>query len=65
MTSAEEQVVKKYLERFENMPNKGDNESIHGEADDILLEALQELGFGVLSDAWYKAGKDCGGFWYA
>lgn len=65
MTVEQMRVVEKYLAEFEAMKGNGDQEAVHGMADDLLLAALHELGFGVLSDAWEKASVECGGFWYA
>ena len=42
-----------------------DNEAIHPEADDGLLEFLAAIGYEDVADAWRDASKRCGGFWYA
>ena len=43
----------------------GDPESSHDEADKSVLDALHQLGFGKIVDAWNAADDRCGGFWYA
>jgi hypothetical protein len=42
----------------------GDSESVHNLADNLLLEALKELGFGQIADTWDGVKEDVG-FWYA
>jgi hypothetical protein len=42
-----------------------DRESVHCEADDILLKFLEANGFGDVAEAWNAADERCGGFWYA
>ena len=42
----------------------GDNESDHGDADDILLEALDLAGYQDIANAWRAARRRIE-FWYA
>lgn len=64
MTKKQTLIVEKYLAEFSAVfPH--DTEVAHGEADRLILEALRELGFGLISDAWEACRDECGGFWYA
>lgn len=65
MTKKQALVVEKYVAEFKKMQGLTDNERVHGNADDLLLDALRELGFGQLADAWDELQEDVGGFWYA
>jgi hypothetical protein len=64
MTKKQLAVVEKYEEKLLSLCGMGDNEAAHAYADDLILSALDELGFGQLSKAWRKVENDVG-FWYA
>lgn len=67
MTKKQEKIVEKYVEDLKNLYEVcgGDSEIIHDRADRLLLNALRELGFGKLADAWEECEKKCDGFYYA
>jgi hypothetical protein len=52
------------IKALNDMPENGDSEYLHGEAEDILLAYLKAIGAGELSSAFDKARKRVG-FWYA
>jgi hypothetical protein len=65
MTKKQTLIGQKYVEELLKLSDYGDNEYVHGRADTLLLEALRELGFGQVADAWEDVKHDVGGFWYA
>lgn len=65
MTKKQALVVEKYTELFKSLHVMNDPEIVHEEADDLLLNALDELGFSELSTAWKETRISQGGFWYA
>jgi len=42
-----------------------DNEAVHGDADQMLLDFLRANGFAAVADAWEDLAVVVGGFWYA
>ncbi len=56
--------MQKAIDELEGMSPRGDNESLHARADQILLEYLNATGCGALVDA-YKGARERVGFWYA
>jgi hypothetical protein len=52
------------IKSLEAMPAGGDNEAQHGEADEILLSRLEQLGEGDVVTAFRDARNRCA-FWYA
>lgn len=63
MTKKQTAICERYVEQLLNLCGCGDNEVAHSMADDLLLDALRELGFGQIADAWDEVSKM--GFWYA
>lgn len=65
MTKKNQRIANKYVEALkENLLNNAhDREAIHSEADEILIQALIELGFGEIADAYIQCEEV--GFWYA
>jgi hypothetical protein len=63
MTKKQLAVVERYELELLSLCGMGDNEAAHWQADKLVLDALRELGFGRLSDAWDKVADM--GFWYA
>lgn len=64
MTKKQKLIVAQYVEDI--LALKGaDNENAHCLADDLVLSALQDLGFGELADAFHELEDNVGGFWYA
>lgn len=64
MTKKQKIIVEQYVEKLMESKNS-DNELTHIIADDILLSALRDLGFGDLADTFEKVEDEVGGFWYA
>jgi len=60
MTKKEQQLMAEAIEKLKVQAESRDYESAHSEADDILCELLNKLGFGAVVDEWNKVGK-----WYA
>jgi len=56
--------IQSLIDRLNAIDASGDTEHDHGEADDILVDALRYLGQTELADA-YVAAKERSGFWYA
>ena len=52
--------IKKYEDRMRPLKDMWDKESAHGDADDILIEVLTELGYDELVRLWEIVPK-----WYA
>ena len=52
------------IKRLKAMPAHGDSESLHGEAEDILLDFLRSQGHSEVANAFEEA-RDRVGFWYA
>lgn len=52
------------IEELEKMTARGDTEVLHSRADNILLEALEQLGYPALAKA-YRAARARVGFWYS
>lgn len=49
-----------YLKRMMEATENGDSEIAHSNADDILCEMLEELGYSVIVETYHKVSK-----WYA
>jgi predicted GNAT family N-acyltransferase len=60
MTKKEQQLMAEAIEKLKVQVENMDYESAHSEADDILCELLNKLGFSAVVDEWNKVGK-----WYA
>lgn len=43
---------------------RGDNGKMHQDADAILLQLLEDLGYGAVAEKYRNVSDDCGGFWY-
>lgn len=56
--------LKQFVDSLDALPEDGDQEISHGDADNILLQCLREAGLGEVADAWQRA-RDRVGFWYA
>lgn len=53
MTRKQEEIQEKFKNEITELKSRaGDPEGAHCEADKLLLEALRELGFGELADAF-------------
>lgn len=52
-----------YVGELLSLCDSGDNEGAHGTADGLILQALSDLGFAPIADAWEKVAEM--GFWYA
>ena len=50
----------KYIERLKLIQKNGDIEAAHGDADTVLCELLNMLGYGEIVAEWEKVDK-----WYA
>lgn len=59
-----EKIIADAVATLDDMPALNDEEISHGIADDVLLNALTELGAGEITEAWKRA-KERIGFWYA
>ncbi|MNM65794.1 hypothetical protein D3C81_772560 [compost metagenome] len=63
MTKKQAAIMEQYVTQMLELVDNGDNEMTHSNADDLLLDALRDLGFGQIADAWDEVAKM--GFWYA
>lgn len=63
MTKNQRKILDKHISAMNELLDSCDNERAHSLADGILLEALSELGFSELAEAWEKVSEV--GFWYA
>ena len=59
-------MVNKYVEELKAIREKysGDPEVAHSYADDVLINALKELGYAEIAEAWEECYEEIG-FWYA
>lgn len=64
MTKKQALIVAEYVAKLSELVEYGDSETAHAQADNLLLDALTELGFVELADAWKEVEHDVG-FWYA
>lgn len=65
MTTDQKHIVTKYVGKLREVGTMLDDfEAAHSKADDILLSALRELGYGEISDAFDEA-CEAVGFYYA
>lgn len=64
MTKQQEKIVKDAVARLIALEKEHDNESAHGDADAVLMDALEQLGFPEIAGA-YKETRRVVGFWYA
>lgn len=55
-----EEMVADSIRRLKALASSRDTEAAHGEADDILCELLDHLGYGEVVEAWHEIDK-----WYA
>jgi hypothetical protein len=60
----EQHAVYEAVRKLDAMPDDGDAEILHGDADDILCDTLRKLGAGAVADAFERAANRVG-FWYA
>jgi hypothetical protein len=52
--------------QFEKLRRKNEDcQSAHGDADDLVLSFLNDIGCGEIADAWHAEQTAQGGFWYA
>lgn len=58
--SKEKMTEKKALELLKSLHHEGDYEMAHSEADNILCDLLETLGYKDVVESWRKIGK-----WYA
>lgn len=58
-------VAEEAVKDLRKLLGSGSTETAHGHADDIILQALRDLGFPQIADAWDEVDEDHGGFWYA
>ncbi|MNV48558.1 hypothetical protein D3C71_1404720 [compost metagenome] len=73
MTKKQAKILEEHLNKMQAVLEKTqssyrngyDQEMAHYYADDVLTQALNELGFGQLVEAYEKLCSDVGGFWYA
>lgn len=65
MTKKQKELLNTYVQEMLKLSSLGDNEVVHAEADDLLLNALKDLGLGELAEAFQTVEKEVGGFWYA
>lgn len=56
--------IQEAIDILDAMPAHGDSEGCHGEADDLLVQALRIYEGNELADAFERA-KGRVGFWYA
>ena len=52
------------IEKLKAMPEHGDKEILHDEADEILLRRLEALGEAAVAQA-YRDARERAHFWYA
>ena len=64
MTKKQKLIMEKYKEEFKKLEAMSDNEICHRSADSLLLDAITELGFKELADAWDDVSCEVG-FWYS
>lgn len=62
----DKKIKKKYIKRLKEILeiNKGDNELIHCEYDELLEDLIREIGYGKLMDKLKEMVSDIA-FWYA
>lgn len=67
MTEKQKKVVAKQVRKLEEVYalHEKDREVLHICADEVLLEALVELGFSEIVLAYEKIREDADGFWHA
>ena len=64
MTKKQKATMERYVGALLTLRGNGDNEVAHSSADALLLEALRDLGFAPIADAWEEISDEIG-FWYA
>lgn len=62
----DKKIKKKYIKRLKEIleRDKGDNEVIHGEYDELLEDLIREIGYGELMNKLKEMVSDIV-FWYA
>ena len=64
MNVTQRQLLNAAIKKLDEMDEHGDEEALHGEAEDVLCEFLRSVNYGDLADAFDRANERVG-FWYA